>query len=135
MAMEAGELGRELVPGETLFAQGDPGDCMFVIQAGRVEIIVDEGRGAIRIAERGVGECVGEMALFEREDRMATVRALERTRVLTVDRKNLLQRIHDDPSLGYRLIQMLSRRLRQLTHEIAGLKQAGQAAERPPSSA
>jgi len=133
--MQAGELGRELEPGETLFAQGDPGDCMFVIQAGRVEIVVDEGKGAIRIAERGVGECVGEMALFEREVRMATVRALERTRVLTVDRKSLLQRIHDDPSLGYRLIQTLSRRLRQLTHEIARLKQAGQAAERPPSSA
>jgi len=133
--MQAGELGRELEPGEMLFAQGDPGDCMFVIQAGRVEIVVDEGEGAIRIAERGVGECVGEMALFEREARMATVRALERTRVLTIDRKNLLRRIHDDPSLGYRLIQTLSRRLRQLTHEIARLKQAGQAAERPPSSA
>ncbi|HSL47444.1 MAG TPA: cyclic nucleotide-binding domain-containing protein [Candidatus Deferrimicrobiaceae bacterium] len=127
--MEAGELGRVLEPGETLFSQGDPGDCMFVIQEGRVEIVIDQGGRPIKIADRAAGECVGEMALFEREVRMATVRAMERTRVLTVDRKNLLQRIHEDPSLGYRLIQTLSQRLRQLTHEVVRLKRTGQAAD------
>ncbi len=127
--MEAGELGRVLEPGETLCSQGDPGDCMFVIQEGRVEIVIDQGGRPIKVAERAAGECVGEMALFEREVRMATVRAMERTRVLTVDRKNLLQRIHEDPSLGYRLIQTLSQRLRQLTHEVVRLKRTGQAAD------
>jgi CRP-like cAMP-binding protein len=44
--------------------------------------------------------------------------------VITVDRKNLLRRIHDDPSLGYRLIQTLSQRLRQLSQEVVRLKRA-----------
>lgn len=127
--MQPGELGRVLEPGEALFAQGEPGDCMYVIQEGRVEIVIDQDGQPIRVAERGVGECVGEMALFEREVRMATVRALERSRVLTVDRKTLLQRMHDDPSIGYRLIQTLSHRLRELTSEVVRLKRSGQATD------
>ena len=127
--MAVGELGRVLEPGETLFRQGDPGDCMFVILEGKVEVVIDHDGGPIKIAQRAAGECVGEMALFEREVRMATVRATERTRVLTVDRKNLLERIHDDPSLGYRLIQTLSQRLRQLSHEIVRLKRTAQATD------
>ncbi len=123
--MDAGELGRVLQPGETLFRQGDQGDCLFVIQEGRLEIVVEQDGQPVTIAERAAGECVGEMALFEREARMATVRAMERTRVITVDRKNLLRRIHDDPSLGYRLIQTLSQRLRQLSQEVVRLKRAG----------
>jgi CRP-like cAMP-binding protein len=125
-----GELGRVLEPGETLFNQGERGDCMFVILEGRVEVVNDRDGSPIKIAELASGECVGEMALFEHEARTATVRAIERTRVLTVDRKNLFQRIHDDPSLGFRLIQTLSHRLRNTTNEIVHLKRTGQAADR-----
>lgn len=120
--MGSGDLGRVLQPGDTLFRQGDPGDCMFVIQEGRVEIIVDRDGTEVRLAERGPGDFIGEMAVFEREVRMATVRALERSRVLTVDRKNLVRRVHEDPSLAYRLIQSLSHRIRELSQEMARLK-------------
>ena len=126
--MDEGKLGRVVEPGETLFRQGERGDTLFVIQEGRVEIVVEQDGLPFVIAERTAGECVGEMAVFEREVRMATARAVERTRVITVDRKNLLQRIHDDPSLGYRLIQTLSQRLRQLSQEVVRLKRAGPAA-------
>jgi CRP-like cAMP-binding protein len=54
------------------------------------------------------------MAIFEKQHRMATVRALGEVRVLTIDRRNLLQRIQEDPSLAFRVIEGISRKLREL---------------------
>jgi CRP/FNR family transcriptional regulator len=70
----------------------------------------------------GKGEILGEMAVFERVTRSATVSALGEVRVLTVDKKNFLRRIQEDPSLAFRLVQMMSRRVRELSDEVARLK-------------
>jgi CRP-like cAMP-binding protein len=76
----------------------------------------------VPLAVRGEGEFFGEMAIFEREVRMATVRALGQARVLTVDKKNFMRRIHEDPSLAFRLVEAMSRRIRALSNEVALLK-------------
>lgn len=120
--MSSGALGREYGDGEFIIRQGDVGDCMYVIQDGEVEIVATHGGQPVRLALRGKGEFVGEMALFEREVRSADVRAVGTARVLTVDRKNLLRRIQEDPSLAFRMIETLAHRLRELTKEIAQLK-------------
>ena len=65
------------------------------------------------------------MAIFEREARMATVRALGPARILSVDKKNFLRRVHEDPSLAYRIVQTMSRRIRELSGEVARLKGDG----------
>jgi CRP-like cAMP-binding protein len=62
------------------------------------------------------------MAIFEHEIRTATVRALGPVRILTVDHKNFLQRIHEDPSLAYRLMEVMSNRINKLIKEVAKLK-------------
>ena len=64
------------------------------------------------------------MAVFEREVRSATVRALGEARVLTLDRKNFLRRINEDPSLAFRVVETMSRRVRELSAEIVRLKAA-----------
>ena len=68
------------------------------------------------------GDFFGEMAIVEKKARMATVRALGQARVLTVDKKNFLRRIHEDPSLAYRIVQTMSRRIRELGAEVAQLR-------------
>ncbi len=72
---------------------------------------------------RSEGEILGEMALFEKTIHMATVRALSPVRVLTVDKKNFIGRIHQDPSLAYNLFQLMSRRIRELSQQVALLNQ------------
>jgi CRP-like cAMP-binding protein len=59
------------------------------------------------------------MAIFEREVRMATVRALGQARILTVDEKNFIRRMHEDPSLAFRLVQTMSHRIRELSTDVA----------------
>jgi CRP-like cAMP-binding protein len=97
---------------------------MYVIQEGQVEVVLEQDGGEVRLALRGEGDFFGEMAIFEREVRMATVRALGEARILRVNKKNLLRRIHEDPSLAYRLVQGLSARVREMSIEMARL-QAG----------
>jgi CRP-like cAMP-binding protein len=58
------------------------------------------------------------MAVFEKAKRSATVRARGNVRALTVDRKNFLKRVHEDPSIAYRVVQTLSRRVRELSERL-----------------
>ncbi len=120
--MEAGGLGRVYQDGEILVRQGEAGDCMYVIQEGVVEVLAEKNGHEVQLAVRGSGEIIGEMAIFEREVRSATVRARGPVRALTVDKKSFLRRVHEDPSVAFRLVQIMSRRIRALNEEVTGLK-------------
>ena len=120
--MGKGDLGRVYHDGEMFFRAGDTGDHMYVIQEGQVEVVVERDGRQTRIALLGPGDILGEMAIFEREPRSATVRALGKVRAITVDKKNLLSRISEDPTLAFRLIKTLSRRVRELNDEVVRLR-------------
>jgi CRP-like cAMP-binding protein len=122
--MTLGALGRVYHDGEVVVRQGEVGDAMFVIQEGRLEILSESQGMELRIRIAGKDELIGEMAVFEREVRSATVRALGEARVLTLDRRNFLRRINEDPSLAFRVVEMMSRRVRELSAEIVRLKAA-----------
>ncbi|MEK7683838.1 MAG: cyclic nucleotide-binding domain-containing protein, partial [Verrucomicrobiota bacterium] len=97
--MEASALGKTYNNGEIIVHAGETGDCMYVIQAGQVEVLQKKGDQEVRLAVMDEGDFFGEMALFEREVRSATVRALGEARVLTIDKRTYLRRVHEDPSL------------------------------------
>lgn len=112
-------LGKEYRTGEVVFRQGDKGNCMFVIQDGEVEAVVDSDGRELRLRTMGPNEFFGEMALFEQEIRTATIRTLRPSRILSIDKKNFLGGIHEDPSLAYRIVQTMSHRIRDLTDRLA----------------
>lgn len=120
--MNSGSLGRVYANGEIVVRQGEIGDCMFVIQKGQLEVLRSGKDGEVRVATLEEGEIFGEMAIFEREVRSATVRALGEARVMTVDKKTFLRRVQEDPSLAFNLVRMMSRRIRKLSGEIAELR-------------
>jgi flavin-dependent dehydrogenase len=111
-AARAGELGRTYQPGEVIVRQGEPGDCMYIIQDGRVEVSMEENGVEVQIAVLGPGELFGEMAICDGEVRSATVRAVGHVRALTVDGATFLRRVHQDPSLAMRVVRRLCRRVR-----------------------
>ena len=116
--MVTGSLGKVYVDGEEIVRQGETGDCMYVIQTGQAEAIQGKEGKAVRLAVLGVGDVFGEMALFERMPRSATVRALGDVRVLTIDKKTFLRQVHQDPSLAFRILQKMSYRIRELDTEL-----------------
>jgi CRP/FNR family transcriptional regulator len=120
--MDAGALGKVYQGGEVIIRQGEVGDCMYVIQQGQVEVVLEQEGEEVRLAVHGEGDFFGEMAIFDREVRSATIRALGQVRVLTVDKKNFLRRIQADPSLAFRIVETMSRRIRELATEVARLE-------------
>jgi len=125
--MNEQSLGRVYEDHEFILRQGEVGNCMYVIQAGQVEIFRQEGDREVRLRVAGPNEFFGEMALVDHAVRSASVRALGRATVLTVDKRTFLRRVHEDPSLVYRIMEGMSHEIRRLAEEVAHLKAKGQA--------
>ena len=117
--MGQGALGTLFQDQEVVVRQGEVGDCMYVVQSGEVEVVQDAQGGEQRLAVLGTGDFFGEMAVFQKELRSATVRAHGEARVLKVDKKTLLRRIKEDPLLAVNLLQTLSQRIRDLNRQVA----------------
>jgi flavin-dependent dehydrogenase len=115
-------LGKIYTAGDTIVSQGESGDCMYVILSGTVEILQKKGEKDVLLAELGEKDFFGEMALFEREVRSATVRAKDEVRVLTIDKKTLLRRIQEDPVMAFRIVEKMSSRIRDINIKLSRIK-------------
>ncbi len=127
--MSEAALGRFYADGEIVARQGEVGDCLFVVQDGEVEILLEEEGSEIILRTAGRNEVLGEMAVFEKAPRSATIRARGQVRILTLDKRNFLRHINEDPSLAFRMIETMSRRLRDLSHKVHELQRIVNAQE------
>jgi CRP/FNR family transcriptional regulator len=119
-----GALGRTYEDGEIVVRQGEAGNCLYVVQDGQLEIVREDGGKETLLRVAGKDELIGEMAIFERIVRSATVRARGRARVLTLDKRNFLRRIDEDPSLAFRIVETMSRRVRELSAQLVEARKA-----------
>ncbi len=114
-----GSLGRDYDAGAVIVQQGEDGDCMYVIQAGQVKVVREENGREVILDVLDSGDFFGEMALFDREPRAASVLAIGQTKVLTIDKKTFLRRIQEDPTLAFRLVEKMSGRIRELNKKLS----------------
>ncbi len=108
-------LGKTYKNGECVVRQGDAGSCMYVVQYGKLEVIRENDGETVHLRTLNAGDIFGEMALFQREKRSATVRAIGEAQVLTVDKRILLRRIKEDPLIALNMMEMLCQRIQSLT--------------------
>lgn len=120
-------LGKMYGDGEIIVRQGETGNCMYVVQEGRVEVVDESDGREVVLRVLGRDDFFGEMALFEKDLRTVTIRAAGAARVLTIDRKQFLRGIHEDPSLAMRVIKTMSHRIRDLTGRLGEYEQTGAA--------
>jgi NTE family protein len=100
---------RCLDAGKWLFRERDHADEMYVVRAGRLEV-VDEGAGAV-IREYRRGDALGEPALLTDSPRSASVRAARATEVIAVDQADFTELLGSSPALSAALNRALSHRL------------------------
>jgi CRP-like cAMP-binding protein len=123
--------------GEVIIHEGEPGDSMFIMCEGEVEItkrltlVLDEEVPKERVMIRlkaADGVSFGEMALLENESRSATVTALTDCHILEVSRRDFLDFIEQHPATGckilLRLAQLLSQHLRKTDQNVVKLTTA-----------
>ena len=105
---------RLLQPQEVLFRQGQVGDAAYVIESGLVEIYSERGETCEVIAQLGVNEIFGEMALLGERTRSASVRALQPTRLMVVTPEHLGQRLQGADPMTRHLLRIAVLRCREL---------------------
>ena len=99
-----------LKPGETLFSEGDPALCMYVVRSGTVRVT----SGSTALEEIGAGSILGEMALIEDTPRSATVTAVTDCEIAMVDHRRFLFLVQQTPHFSLKVMHVLSRRLREM---------------------
>ena len=103
--------------GGIIFQQGEEGSSLFVIEEGAVEISYGEGRARVVLATLFTGQYFGELSLFDGSPRSATASAAKRSRLIRLDRDDLVDFVNKNPNAALRIIAEMSDRLRQ-TNEL-----------------
>jgi CRP-like cAMP-binding protein len=104
---------QEFQANSTIFAEGTPGDVMYVVLDGAVELRV---RGEV-LEVAGPGDIVGEMALIDAKPRSATARAKSGCRLAPVDERRFLFLVHEQPLFALHVMRVLTERLRRMDAE------------------
>lgn len=105
---------QSLAPGELLIREGDPGDAMFVVVSGELEVTKRAGATEQPLARVGPGAIQGEIAALQGTERAASVRALTDVEVLRIPREGLLALLDSGPDAALALVHTVLERLRSL---------------------
>ncbi|HMB64865.1 MAG TPA: cyclic nucleotide-binding domain-containing protein, partial [Eudoraea sp.] len=95
---------------DTIFKKGDKGEAMYAILDGKVKVHEDEHQFGFL----SQGDCFGEYALIDRQERSASVTALEDTRVARIDRKLFLDLMKEDRGFAQGMLSVMIKRHREL---------------------
>jgi CRP-like cAMP-binding protein len=121
-------FGRYYEDGEIIARQGDTAVELYVVQDGTIEIVAEDGAVEVVLRCAGRSEIIGEMAIFDGGVRSATMRSKGRSRVLTLDKRNFMRRMSEDPTIAFSLIETMGHRVRELSSEVVRLHVREQAA-------
>ena len=108
-AVAARATHRRLQAGEWLFHVDDPGDTLFVVAAGSLELLSETGAPSMSVLGRG--EAIGELSLLTGEPRSASVRARRDTDVIAITRDDFDRMLEAEPGFAVALVRVLGDRL------------------------
>ena len=104
-----------------VFDEGEPGDSVYIIQEGEVELSRQGPTGCVVVARLGPGEFFGEMSAIVGERRTARATALADSRLLEVDAETLETMCVERPEIAIRIIRRLTDRLIEAEKRLSAL--------------
>jgi len=111
---------RSFAPAEVVFREGDASDTCYIVRAGHARAIRAHGDGrTITLANFGTGDIFGELAMFERESRSATVEATSEMQVIAILGGDMRRLLTGHPDMAFKLVIALGRRLRETNERLA----------------
>lgn len=100
--------------GEVIFREGEPGEVMYVIQEGEVELWSNEHL----LETVGPGGILGEMALLDPTGRTATAIARTDCRVVPLNQTRFKVHVHHTPYFAIQVMRVMADRLRRMNQEV-----------------
>ena len=98
-------------PGSTVFAKGDPGQCMYIVQSGTLEMVIGE-----KIVETvGPNEAIGFMSMIDDAPRSSTARVKEACELSVIDRRMFRFMVDEVPNFALYIMGVLARRIRGMS--------------------
>ena len=95
--------------GHTLFQAGDPGDSLFIVRSGQIELFIKDTAGQrIVLTTSEAGDMFGELAMLDTGPRTATALALTDSEVLVLDRDDLVLLFQRQPEAALHMLAALS---------------------------
>jgi len=98
--------------GERVFAQGDEGDAMYVIESGAIDIIAGSGKHQVTVASLFRHQYFGELSLLDGAPRSATAVASRATLLLALDRDDFVEFIRNRPDAALAVMHEVGERMR-----------------------
>jgi uncharacterized membrane protein len=100
--------------GETLFEVGHPGESLFVVRSGEIELFIRDNTGQKIVLTNAIeGDLFGELALLDRGSRTATALALADTELLELDREDLLLLFQRHPDSAMSMLAAVTGMMRK----------------------
>ncbi len=112
--------------GEVLFLQGESGDSAYVLLEGELDVLVAMGTEQVQLARIRPHQLIGEIAVFARQPRTATVAAVTDSSLLRLHRDQIFEVVSQHPQAGVAIIADLGRRLATVNTPLAFLSTAAQ---------
>src|SRR5919107_849570 len=98
--------------GQQVLQEGDPGDSLFVVLDGELEVTKRHGSQEVLLASYKAGQFFGEMALLEQAPRSASVRTLRESRLLLISQAAFQTLLSCSPSAPFKILRTVTSRLR-----------------------
>jgi CRP-like cAMP-binding protein len=105
----------DFAAGQTIFKEGEPGELMYVVQAGEVDIMVRDQL----IETVGPGGMLGEMALADASARSATAIAKTDCKLVPLDARRFQIHVHHTPYFAIQVIRVIADRLRRMNERLS----------------
>ena len=96
-------------PGQVVFNAGDPGDVMYAVIDGEIEIVVNDQV----VDTTGAGGIVGEMAILDASPRSATVRTKTECKLVPINQKKFTYLVQQAPGFAIQVMRIMAERLRK----------------------
>jgi CRP-like cAMP-binding protein len=110
---------RQIETGGVIYREGDPGDAMFFLQEGEVEILRETQGESVRLAVLRRGAIFGETGVLRDKPRSTTVRALSQTKMVVLAKDDFLHAFGGEKNaLALRLLRMLCGRLMEADDQL-----------------
>ncbi|RPI07986.1 MAG: cyclic nucleotide-binding domain-containing protein [Actinobacteria bacterium] len=101
---------KDFAAGDTIFLEGEVGDCMYGVVSGQVEL----KHGANTVGTVDEGDVFGEMAIIDKSPRALSAIAAKDCSLAVIDQREFLFLVHETPTFALEVMSSLAERLRRL---------------------